>query len=144
MFDPTTNTFILTTSDILTSVTYTIIVTGTLAYPGPSATTSFNLVLISCYSTTITSYAVSDQTFHIYDSANTFSMTQWTESMGVCSPFTYTITQTDGSAIPSLLSFNSGTLLFSVDISMIVVDAVYEIQIVGTLALPGPSVTETF
>lgn len=117
---------------------------GELASPGPSSAVTFLFNVIGCDSATITSVDVSDQAYTYLDTPNTFTLTDWSEDMGVCGSFTYTITQTDGSPIPSILTFNPVTLTFTVDTNAIVLTTVYHIKIEGALSYPGSSKVEDF
>jgi hypothetical protein len=91
-FDSTTLTFTVTLASILTTTSYNIEVLGSLASPGGSAFITFNLYLKACDDTIITSTLIADQTFYYDEASETFSMTAFTESLGTCGAFTYTIT----------------------------------------------------
>jgi hypothetical protein len=119
-------------------------VSGALASPGGVASTTFTLNLIACDSTVITNPTITDQSFQYEDSSNTFSMTAFTESFGVCAPFTYTVIKSNGFPIPSLLSFDATTLLFTVSTSSIMTTASYTIKVLGSLPSPGGSAYVTF
>ena len=100
---------------------------------------TFTLTITGCELTLITSSPISAQRFTINDVVNTFSFLAWTESYGVCGPFTYTAQQTGGAALPALLTLDSFTQTFSVDTTVIFSSVTYSIQLVGTLPAAGPT-----
>jgi hypothetical protein len=142
--DSSTQTFTVDTSALVLTTSYTIMVTGTLAYPGSSSSTTFTLTITACDSTTITTEAISDTSFSYNEAANTYSISAWSESLGRCSPFTYTAIQVGGAALPSLISFDSTNLIFTVTTSDIVVTTVYDIEVDGSLALGSQTGSVTF
>jgi hypothetical protein len=143
-FDPSTYTFTITTSSILVTTSYTVMVTGALASPGPSSYVTFTLNLIACDDTVITPVAIADTSFSYNEVANTYTITGWSESVGRCTPFTYAATLTSGATWPSLIAFDGSTGIFTVTTSSIVLTTSYTILVTGSLALPGPTSTETF
>jgi hypothetical protein len=64
---------------------------------------------IACDTATITTVSIPTQVYTVNDATDTYTFLSWTESIGVCSPFTYTATQVDGSSLPSLYSFDSAS-----------------------------------
>ena len=71
-------------------------------------------------------------------------MSQWTESLGRCTPFTYTVAQSNGLAIPSLLTFNADTRQFTVDTNAIATTETYEIKVTATLNMTHAVESITF
>ena len=62
---------------------------------------------------------------------HTFSISSYSDFLSRCGPFTYTITKSNGAAVPSFLTFDPTTLLFNVDTSVLVLTTSYTIKVVG-------------
>jgi hypothetical protein len=128
----------------LTTTSYSIKLVGTLPSPAPSSYITFTLSLIACDDTVITPVAIADTNFNYNDASNTYTITGWSESVGRCTPFTYSATLSTLAALPSLIAFDTSTGVFTVTTSSIVLTTSYSILVTGNLALPGPSSTESF
>jgi hypothetical protein len=88
-FDSTLLVFTVDKTLISTSVTYILKVIGALNSPGPSSFVPFNVVLTGCDATSIATTSESDQTYRVDTGTQPFTITAFTESMGVCGTFTY-------------------------------------------------------
>ena len=62
----------------------------------------------------VTTQAIADKDYTLYDSALSFSFTDWTEDIGVCGGFNYWQIQTDGSPVPTFIQLNSVTRTFTI------------------------------
>jgi hypothetical protein len=69
----------------------------------------------------------------------TYSILPFTESFGVCGTITYSALLSDGSSLPSMITFDSTTNMFTVDTLNIPTTIDYSIKITGSLASPYPS-----
>jgi hypothetical protein len=69
----------------------------------------------------------------------TYSVLPFTESFGVCGAFTYSALLSDGSSLPSMITFDSTTNEFTVDTDSIPTTIDYTIDITGALASPYSS-----
>jgi hypothetical protein len=143
-FDSSSLVFTVATTSIVSTTSYDIRVTGSLASPGPYAYIDFTLYTTACDSSIITAPTISDQTFYYDDPTSTFTMTTFSESLGRCGSFTYAITQSDGTSVPALLTLDSSTLTFTVVTSMITTTITYTIKVTGSLATPGGTASTTF
>ena len=76
-------------------------------------------------------------------STTTYQMGAFTESFGVCSPFTYSALLSDGSSLPSIISFDPTTQIFTVDVDDIYTTTTYTVVVTGALNSPYPSSTTT-
>jgi hypothetical protein len=69
----------------------------------------------------------------------------WTSSVTLCTPFTYTATLSDGSALNSaFINFTPATRSFSIITSNPIYIGTYSIKITGTLSSGGASSTLNF
>jgi hypothetical protein len=62
----------------------------------------------------------------------------------VCGSFTYVALLSSGFSLPSIISFNSATLLFTVTTTSILVTTSHTVTVTGSLDSPGPSSSITF
>lgn len=72
-----------------------------------------------------------------------FSFNQWTESLGSCTPFTYTAKLSSGAALPSFITFTAGSRQFSIESTDRLDAGTYTIEVKGELT-GGLSSTTTF
>lgn len=140
-FDPVTLDFTIHRSLFGESKDYKIKLQGQLepSEPGVIDYTEFVLTVNGCDQTVISEFDIFDISYTYKDTATPFSGTPFTESFGVCGPFTYTASLSDDSPLPGLISFNPLTLEFSVDPNLITDSIVYTVKLLGTLPTPGPS-----
>lgn len=109
-------------------------VTATMGAWGIATTNVYVNIVLGCPDTTITPVTVPNQIYYITFTALTFSFIDWTSSVSGCTPFTYTATYNDGSALVGKITFNAGTKTFTVTSSTYTDVGTYYIRIIGSLA----------
>jgi len=136
--DSATRTFTIDTSLIVLTKTYNVKVTGLPSVAGSaSADITFDIDVVGCDSAVISEDVLTTKTFQVYDAANTITFNDWTESMGVCGPFTYSALLDDGSALPTYVVLDPATRTFTIDTSQILVTETITVDITGDLPYPG-------
>ena len=122
---------------------YNLKVTGTVGLYATAnvifTVTVNNNVVGNCATTTISTMGgILAQSYQIGTTALIINYTDWTESVGICGPFTYTSTYSNGSAltVSSLVIFDGvirSYTIYTMDTTMLT-HSPYTVKLLGTLS----------
>mmetsp|Transcript_19172 Transcript_19172/g.18308 ORF Transcript_19172/g.18308 Transcript_19172/m.18308 type:complete len:323 (-) Transcript_19172:2031-2999(-) len=146
----------INTLDIVTTTSYTLLITGDLGGTYPSSTALVTFHLTGCDSTTIinpTGYDVS-YTFTYGDDERYLVLDEFTEAFdGACGPFFYNVSVVETTrrrlsdfvdVLPSTIRFSESKMMFTVDTDEIYESFNYQVTVQGNLPVGYNSIIDFY
>ncbi len=94
----------------------------------------FTIYLDWCDKTVVYGDMIDNRIYTVNDPINSFTISEFTESFGICGTLSYVSTLSDYSDLPALITFDPSTRTFTVDPNQIAASTIYTIYVSAFLS----------